>query len=107
MGKRILIRLKNKMSGQMLMQVGRVVYINYGPCKGKTAVVVDIVDENRIMISGPTTGVARQVIPVKRLALTRFLIKTVLRNQHEGNLEKNIKAFNLDKKWAQTGFAKK
>jgi len=33
---------------EMLMQVGRVVYVNYGPCQGKLAVVVDIVDENRV-----------------------------------------------------------
>lgn len=33
----------------MLMQVGRVVYVNYGPTKGKIAVVVDMVDENRVI----------------------------------------------------------
>merc|ERR1712048_46162 len=107
MGKRILIRLKKKMSGQMLMQVGRVVYLNYGPNKGKTAVVVDIVDENRIMVSGPHSGVSRQVVPTKRLSLTRFLINTVMRNQHEEKLKANIEAYKLNRKWMQTGFAKK
>ena len=47
---------------QMLMQVGRVVYLNFGPCSGKLAVVVDLIDENRILVDGPTTGVDRQVV---------------------------------------------
>merc|ERR1711874_263562 len=107
MGKRILIRLSIKMSGDMLMQVGRVVYINYGPCKGKIAVVVDIVDENRILVDGPTTGVDRQVMPAARIALTKLRIGQVLRNQHRQNLIKNINAFSLEKKWNATAFAQK
>merc|ERR1712151_1267000 len=104
MGKRTLIRLKSTMSQEMLMQVGRVVYINYGPCKGKIAVVVDIVDENRILVDGPTTGVDRQVMPSKRIALTKLRIREVLRNQHRQNLIKNINKFGLEKRWAETGF---
>ena len=92
---------------EMLMQVGRVVYLNFGPCSGKLAVVVDMVDENRILVDGPTTGVDRQVVPSKRLTLTKFRVKSVLRNQHQKALEKNIKAFGLEKKWAATGMAKK
>merc|ERR1712151_1457728 len=102
MGKRTLIRLKSTMSQEMLMQVGRVVYINYGPCRGKIAVVVDIVDENRILVDGPTTGVDRQVMPSKRIALTKLRIKEVLRNQHRQKLVGNINKFGLEKKWGAT-----
>merc|ERR1712137_514370 len=87
----------------MLMQVGRVVYVNYGPCQGRLAVV----DENRILVDGPTTGVDRQVMPAKRIQLTKFRINKVMRNQHTGSLTKNIKAFGLEKRWAETGFAKR
>merc|ERR1712160_213199 len=83
------------------------VYVNYGPCQGKLAVVVDIVDESRILVDGPTTGVDRQVLPSKRIALTKFRMNKVLRNQHTGDLVKNIEAFGLEKRWAETGFAKK
>merc|ERR1712195_237361 len=96
-----------KMSSDMLMQVGRVVYVSYGPCKGNLAVVVDMVDESRILVDGPTTGVDRQVMPSKRIALTKFRMNKVLRNQHTGDLVKNIEAFGLEKRWAETGFAKK
>merc|ERR1712226_1571263 len=99
--------LQKKMSDDMVMQVGRVVYINFGPCKGKLAVVVDIVDENRILVDGPTTGVDRQVILTKRMALTKFRVKSVLRNQKVSALKKNIETYGLAKRWAETGFAKK
>merc|ERR1712150_176344 len=83
-----------KMS-DMLMQVGRVVYLNFGPCSGKLAVVVDLVDENRILVDGPTTGVDRQVVPAKRLTLTKFRVKSVLRNQHQKTLDQRKIRANL------------
>jgi len=66
-----------------------------------------MVDENRILVDGPTTGVDRQVLPAKRIALTKFAIKAVLRNQKQSTLKKNIETFGLAKRWAETGFAKK
>jgi len=35
------------------------VQINYGLDVGKLAVVVDIINDKRVLIDGPTTGVAR------------------------------------------------
>merc|ERR1711906_72565 len=91
----------------MLMQVGRVVFVNYGPCAGKLAVVLDIIDERRMLVAGPTTGVDRQVMPMGRLDLTKFRINAVLRNQKESVLKANIEKFGLAKRWAETGKAKR
>ena len=63
------------------VQIGRVVRINYGHDEGKLATIVDIVNDKRALIDGPTSGVARQVIPIRRLTLTQFHIKEVLRGQ--------------------------
>lgn len=54
------------------VEVGRVCVVNYGPDAGKLCTIVDIVDQNKCLIDGPRklTGVGRQVIPFKRLALT-------------------------------------
>jgi len=41
------------------VQIGRAVHINYGPSKGKLAVIIDIINENRVLIEGPTSGVDR------------------------------------------------
>merc|ERR1711988_1034647 len=46
-------------------------------------------------------------MPAKRIQLTKFRINKVMRNQHTGSLTKNIKAFGLEKRWAETGFAKR
>jgi len=40
-------------------QIGKVVHNNYGPDKGKLAVILDIINENRVLIEGPTAGVDR------------------------------------------------
>jgi len=59
------------------------------------------------LVSGPTTGVDRQVVPSKRIALTRLYIPTVMRNQHAAKLTSNIKDYKMERKWNGTGFAKK
>ena len=41
------------------VEVGRVVKVNYGPDEGKLAVVVEILNDKRVLIDGPTTGVKR------------------------------------------------
>merc|ERR1712000_743287 len=54
------------------VEIGRVAVINYGPDAGKLCVIIDVLDQNRAFIDGPSsiTGVQRQAIPFKRLALT-------------------------------------
>jgi len=88
------------------IEVGRVVYIHFGAERGKLAVIIDVLNENKVLIDGPTTGVERQIMPIKRINLTRFRVP-VLRNARTGNLIEAIKKFDLAKKWEQTSAAKK
>merc|ERR1712066_362420 len=46
-------------------------------------------------------------MPSKRVALTRLRVPTVMRNQHEATLVKNVTAYNMEAKWLETGLAKK
>merc|ERR1712072_60321 len=46
-------------------------------------------------------------MPKKRMLLTKFRINAVLRNQKESQLVKNIKKFDMEKRWAGTGMAQK
>ena len=48
------------------------VHVNIWYDAGKLMTIIDLADGNKCMIDGPVpkTGVARQVIPFKRLALT-------------------------------------
>lgn len=54
------------------VEVGRVCLVNYGPDHGRLCVIVDVVDGNKALVDGPraVTGVARQIMPFKRLSLT-------------------------------------
>ena len=56
------------------VEPGRVVLINYGQSHGKLAVIADIIDENRVLLDGPHTGIAREVYPLKRVSLTDFKV---------------------------------
>lgn len=52
------------------VEAGRLVRVRYGPLTGKMCTVVDLVDLKRIVVDGPTTGVKRQMMPIKWIELT-------------------------------------
>ena len=74
------------------VEVGRVCLVNYGPDAGKLCVIVDIVDQNKCLIEGPPsmTGVARAVVPFKRLALTD-LVCQISRSAKSSEVAKSLK----------------
>jgi large subunit ribosomal protein L14e len=88
------------------MEVGRIVLINYGPEKDKLAVVIDIVDQNKCLIDGPCTGVTRQVISYKRIALTDLKIK-IQRSARQTTILNAWKNDEIDTKWETSSWAKK
>ncbi|CAK85710.1 unnamed protein product (macronuclear) [Paramecium tetraurelia] len=89
------------------VEVGRVVKINYGPQEGKLATIVEILNDKRVLIDGPTTGVQRQVIPIRRLTLTKFNLKGATRGARTGVITKAIKKSDPFAQYAQTIAAKK
>ena len=88
------------------VEIGRAVYINYGKDQGKLAVILDVLNEKRVLIEGPSSGVERQVIPIRRLTLTKFNVP-VLKNQRSGLVRKAIEKSKLVENWGKTGAAKK
>ena len=90
------------------VEVGRVVFIKHGPDAGKLATVIDIVDQNKCLIEGPEeiTGVSRQVIPYKRIALTDLTVK-IQRNARAKTLKAAWKAEDTLAKWEGSSWAKK
>jgi large subunit ribosomal protein L14e len=90
------------------VEVGRVVLINYGPETGKLATIIDIVDQNKCLIDGPSeiTGVNRQVISYTRIALTDLTVK-VQRNARQGTLKKAWAEADTKNKWDSSSWAKK
>lgn len=80
-------------------QIGRVVLVQYGPDAGKLATIIDIVDHNRALVDGPETltGVRRQVINFKWIALTDFVVPA----------PRNARAKTLAAAWAKEGTLEK
>lgn len=62
------------MSFERFVEVGRLVIGTYGPILGKLAIITEIIDRNRCLIDGWT---GRQIINLKRIALTKILIKII------------------------------
>ncbi|KAJ3133494.1 60S ribosomal protein L14 [Geranomyces variabilis] len=88
------------------VEVGRVVYITYGPDAGKLAVIVDIVDHSRVLVDGPNTGVKRQSISFKRATLTDLKVD-IPRTIGTPALKKAIEKQDLAGRWAKTAWAQK
>lgn len=95
------------MSGEILCEIGRVVYLNFGPHAGRAAVVVDIVHGAKVVVDGPGLGVERHVVSTRRLELTRFRLADYKKSDSRGELARKIDAFGLAKRFAQSGVGKR
>lgn len=63
------------MNTEVLVQIGRIVYINYGADTQKLAIVRDFINTKKIIIDSPNGSVLRQVISIKRVEPTRYILK--------------------------------
>ncbi|CAD5206320.1 unnamed protein product [Bursaphelenchus okinawaensis] len=88
------------------VELGRVVFIAKGKDQGKLAVIVDVVDGNKALLDGPSSGVVRGVRNFKDLHLTKFRVPVRV-----GQRTKGVKAAfdeaNINEKWAETNWAQK
>ena len=88
------------------VQIGRVVLVDAGPNKGKLAVIVDVVDQNRALVDGPTTGVARQALAFRAMCLTKFVVK-LCPSAGTSVVKRAFEAGDVAAKWEATAWAKK
>jgi len=82
--------------------------INYGPDYGKLCVIIDIIDQNRAFVDGPSTvtGVVRQAIPFKRLSLTDIVIP-IQRSPRLKTLTQAFQEAKVVERWEKTAWSKK
>ena len=52
------------------VEPGRVILFTYGPYTGKLAIIVEIINVNRVLVDGPTSGVKRHETSLRRVKLT-------------------------------------
>ncbi|KIP11819.1 hypothetical protein PHLGIDRAFT_82750 [Phlebiopsis gigantea 11061_1 CR5-6] len=89
------------------VEVGRVVLLKAGPQAGKIAVIAEIIDHNRAIIDGPTTGVPRQSFPYRHLTLIPLRLTKLPRAAGTGAVKKQIEAEGIVEKWEKSSFAQK
>merc|ERR1712050_47155 len=96
----------NKMPFKKFISIGSVAVLQDGPCKGKIAAIVDVIDQNRVLIDGPCSEVPRQAYRIKNLHLTPLTTKF----QFSSKSRVVRKAWEEDKisqKWAESAWAKR
>merc|ERR1712006_52687 len=95
-----------EMGFSRFIQNGRVCLINYGPDSGKLVCVVDVIDGDKALVYGPTSGVARQVMGYKRLSLTDIKVE-IGRGAKAKTVDAKYGEADVDAQWAATSWGKK
>ncbi len=88
------------------VEIGRVAVIQDGPSKGKIAAIVNVIDQTRVLVDGPCSGVPRQACRIKNLHLTPLATKFPF----DASTRVVRKAWTEDKvseKWAESSWAKR
>ncbi|XP_053688673.1 60S ribosomal protein L14 [Sabethes cyaneus] len=83
------------------VETGRVAKCAVGKYKGRLVAIVNVIDQNRVLIDGPTTKVPRQQYPVNHLHLTKFRVKFPFTASTKV-VRKALEAFNLKEKFSST-----
>merc|ERR1712034_142572 len=77
-----------------------------GPNKGKMGAIVNVIDQNRVLIDGPTSGVGRQEYPIKMLQLTPISVKFPF-NSPTRIVRKEMEANKVNDTWADSSWSKR
>lgn len=88
------------------MQSGRVAYVSDGLYQGKLITIVDIIDQNRVLVDGPSSGVPRCEMRLNELHLTKFRLRFPFSGSTRV-VRKAWNAANINELWKQTMWARK
>merc|ERR1719495_1267314 len=88
------------------VEVGRVAAIARGKRRGTLVVIVDIIDQNRALIEGPTTGISRRPLPFHKLRLTDYKI-TIPHDARSKTVREAFKKSDVLEQWEKTVWYKK
>lgn len=88
------------------VQFGRVALVSFGELADKLAVIVDIVDDKRVMIDVIGADVARQMIPIKRLKLTDIVVD-IKRAANKDEVAAAVKSADVVAKFNESKWGKK
>ncbi|XP_058799592.1 large ribosomal subunit protein eL14-like [Phymastichus coffea] len=91
---------------ERFVETGRVAYVSNGPHQGKLVTIVDIIDQNRVLVDGPTSNIPRDQMRLSDLHLTKFRIKFPF-TANSTVVKKAWNDADIDGKWQQSMWARK
>ena len=91
---------------QKYVEIGRVVYIARGKDQGKLAVIVNVIDGNKALLDGPSSGVLRSVFNFKDIQLTKFKLPLRVGQRTKG-VREAYDAAQINQKWDESEWAKR
>jgi len=94
------------MAFRKFVEAGRVAFIADGPEEGKLCAIVNIIDQNRVLVDGPCSGVTRQELSIKRLHLTTLGLKYPF-SASTRVVRKAWTAEKIDEKWKNSRWAQR
>nr|AIU94817.1 60S ribosomal protein [Phragmatopoma lapidosa] len=94
------------MTFSRFVEIGRVAYVAFGPDAGKIVVIIDVLDQNRVFVDGPCSGVIRKSLNLKTLQLTP-IVMNITRSMRTGLIKKAWEKEEVTKKWEESAWAKK
>lgn len=81
--------------------------VNYGEHLNKLVVIVDILDQSRVLVESPVSDIRRQVINIKRLALTAITLEGIKRGAPTEEVKAAYEKADVDAVFAASGWGKK
>lgn len=63
-----------KPTQEILLQIGRIVYINYGSLSQQLCIIRDFINVKKVIVDSPCKNFKPQVISTKRLEPTKYLL---------------------------------
>ena len=88
------------------VEIGRITVLQDGPHEGKIAAIVDVIDQKRVLIDGPCSGVDRQEYKIKNLYLPSLKI-TFPFSAPSKVVRKAWEDEKVTEKWAESGWSKR
>lgn len=88
------------------VEIGRVSLVSFGPNADQPVVIVDIIDDKRVVVDYVNGEKAREVIPVRRLKLTDLVTK-IDRGAAPENVSEALNRDHILDKWNNTLWAKR
>ncbi|XP_078440407.1 ribosomal protein L14 [Wolffia australiana] len=86
------------------VEIGRVALVNYGKDYGRLVVIVDVVDQNRVLVDYP--DIVRGQMNLKRLQLTDLKID-IPRVPKKKTLAAALEAADIKNKWENSSWGRK